>query len=241
MFLDHKKVLVFSAHAADFCSRAGGTIARFTDAGASVHIHDFTYGEIMESPALWGQQPPPPIDVIKAIRGEEMERGAAILGATIDCFDYGDGPLLLGPERRLEVMKAIRAFAPDVVLCHWIDDFLHPDHVEAAQAVLWATRYCGTLGIETGNAPCPSPEYVCYETQLGASPVTKFLPDFFVDIDSTIDRKIEAMKALASQPAIPTQYEVLARYRAFEAQLTAGMTTCTFAEGFCWYGKGAVR
>ena len=241
MFLDHKKVLVFSAHAADFCSRAGGTIARFTDAGASVHIHDFTYGEIMESPALWGQQPPPPIDVIKAIRGEERERGAAILGATIDCFDYGDGPLLWGPERRREVMKAIRAFAPDVVVCHWIDDFLNPDHVEAAQAVLWATRYCGTLGIETGNAPCPSPEYVCYETQLGASPVTKFLPDFFVDIDSTIDRKIEAMKALASHPAIPTQYEVLARYRAFEAQLPAGMTPCTFAEGFCWYGKGAVR
>ena len=79
---------------------------------------------------------PPPIGVIRAIRGEEIEKAAGILGATTDCFDYADDPLLLGPERRLEVMDAIRAFVPDVVLCHYIDDFLHPDHVEAAQGVL---------------------------------------------------------------------------------------------------------
>ena len=242
MFLDRKRVLVFSAHAADFCSRAGGTIARFSDAGATVHIHDFTYGELLESPALWAQEPPPPIGVIKAIRKEEMAAAAGILGATIDCFDYGDGPLLLGPERRLEVMDAIRAFKPDVVLCHWIDDFLHPDHVEAAQGVLWAARYCNTPGIKTAHGPCAfSPDYVCYETQLGASPVTKFLPEFYVDIGATIERKIEAMKALAAQPSLPTQYEVLARYRAFEAQLTAGMAECTFAEGFCRIGTDAVR
>ena len=36
MFLERKQVLVFSAHAADFCSRAGGTIARLSDAGARV-------------------------------------------------------------------------------------------------------------------------------------------------------------------------------------------------------------
>ncbi len=58
MFLDHKRVLVFSAHAVNFRLRAGGTIARFTDAGATVHIHDFTYGELLESPALWAQEPP---------------------------------------------------------------------------------------------------------------------------------------------------------------------------------------
>ena len=52
MFLDHKRVLVFSAHAVNFRLRAGGTFARFTDAGATVHIHDFTYGELLESAAL---------------------------------------------------------------------------------------------------------------------------------------------------------------------------------------------
>jgi len=40
-----QRVLVFSAHAADFCSRAGGTIARYVDAGSTVHVCDMTFGE----------------------------------------------------------------------------------------------------------------------------------------------------------------------------------------------------
>ena len=67
MFLDQKRVLVFSAHAADFCSRAGGTIARFADNGAQVHVQDLTYGELLESPALWAQEPPPSVEEIKTI------------------------------------------------------------------------------------------------------------------------------------------------------------------------------
>ena len=59
MFLERKQVLVFSAHAADFCSRAGGTIARLSDAGARVHIHGLSYGENCESPALWALDPAP--------------------------------------------------------------------------------------------------------------------------------------------------------------------------------------
>ena len=241
MFLEKERVLVFSAHATDFCSRAGGTIARFTDAGASVHIVDLSYGELCESPALWDRDPLPSIDDIKAIRKGEIETAADILGATIEFFDYGDGPLLLGPDRRLEIMGAIRAFQPDVVLCHWIDDTLHPDHVEAAQGLLWACRYCEVRGIETGHAPCHVPEFVCYEAQLGLSPVTKFLPEFFVDIGATMESKIAAMKALAAQPSLPVQYETLSKYRALEAQITAGMKECVYAEGFCRIGKGAVR
>ena len=145
--------------------------------------------------------------MIKAIRQEEMERAAGILGATIDCFDYGDGPLLLGPERRLEVMDAIRAFVLDVALCHWIDDFLLPDHVEAAQGVLWAARYCSTPASRprTDTAHPPS------TSATRPSPVTKVQPDFFVGIDSTMGCKIAAMKTLIAQLSLPTQYEVLAR------------------------------
>ena len=52
MIFDARRVLVFSAHAADFCSRAGGTIARLVEAGAAVQVCDMTYGERCESPAL---------------------------------------------------------------------------------------------------------------------------------------------------------------------------------------------
>ena len=218
-FLQHERVLVFSAHAADFCSRAGGTIARLVDEGAAVHIHDLTYGERCEAPALYARDPVPSLDEIKAIRKEEIEAAAATLGATIDCFDFGDSPLLVGPQRRLEILDAIRAFEPEVVLCHWIDDILHPDHVETAQAVLWAKSYCGIPGIETRHAPCATPQYICYEAQLATSSVTKFLPDFYVNIDSTMERKIEAMAKLAAQPSLVEQYTKLALYRGLEAQM----------------------
>ena len=239
-FLDYERVLVFSAHAADFCSRAGGTIARFAEAGATVHVTDFTYGERCEAPALYALDSPPSLEEIKGIRKGEIEAAAAVLGATIDCMDFGDSPLLIGPERRLQVLDAFRAFRPDVILCHWIDDIQHPDHVEAAQAVLWAKAYCGVPGIVTEHPPCASPHYVCYEAQLATSPVTKFLPEFYVDIDSTMDRKVVAMQRLAAQPALTEQYSVLARYRGLEAQITAGMTDCTHAEGFCRLGTEAV-
>ncbi len=239
-FLQHKRVLAFSAHAADFCSRAGGTIARYVDEGATVHVHDLSYGERCEAPALYARNPTPSLDEIKEIREKEITAAAGILGATIDCFDFGDSPLLLGPERRLEIIDAIRAFKPEMILCHWINDILHPDHVETAQAVLWAKCYCGVPGIETEHAPCAVPGYVCYEAQLATAPVTKFLPDFYVNIDSTIDRKVKAMKKLAAQPSLPEQYTILSRYRGLEAQIIAGMKDCTHAEGFCRIGREAI-
>ena len=96
----NSRVLIFSAHAADFCSRAGGTIARFVDVGSSVHIVDFSYGELCESPALWARDPAPSVAEIKQIRTAEIQAAAAILGASAECLDFGDCPLLIGPERR---------------------------------------------------------------------------------------------------------------------------------------------
>jgi 4-oxalomesaconate hydratase len=117
-----RRVLVFSAHAADFCSRAGGAIIRLVDAGSTVLVYDMTYGEKCESPALWARDPKPTIDEVKEIRKQEMEAAAAALGASIACLDYGDSPLLIGPERRQQVMEVFREFQPDLVLTHWKDD-----------------------------------------------------------------------------------------------------------------------
>ncbi len=40
-------ILVFSAYAADFCSRAGGTLAKYVRKGDEVHVTDLTYGELL--------------------------------------------------------------------------------------------------------------------------------------------------------------------------------------------------
>lgn len=239
MIQPDRRVLVFSAHAADFCSRAGGTVARLVDAGATVHIYDMTYGEQCESPALWAQDPPPSIDEIKKIRGAEMQAAAVTLGATIDCLDWGDSPLVVDRDRQQQLLGLFRAFQPDLVLTHWKDDILHPDHMECTRAVIWASRYCFRPGLNLAEPPCPSPQVAMYETTLGTAPVAGFLPNLFVDISSVQARKKQAMAQLAAQPELPDRYELLAAYRALEAQSTAWMKGCEYAEAFVRLGTEA--
>lgn len=236
-----RRVIVFSAHAADFCSRAGGTIARLIDAGSKVHIVDFSYGEKCESPALWARDPAPSLAEIKQIRAAEMDAAAAILGVTIECLDFGDSPLLIGPERRQQLLELFRRHQPDLVLSHWKDDILHPDHCEATQAVIWASRYCFRPGIEGASKapPCPSPEVVFYETTLGTAPVARYLPTLFVDISPSYAQKCAALDCFAAQPGLAERYGWLARYRALEAQSTAWMQGCEYAEGFVRLGTEA--
>ena len=238
MIRPDRRVLVFSAHAADFCSRAGGAILRFVDAGSTVQIYDMTYGERCESPSLWADGDIS-VDEVKAIRREEITAAAAVVGAPIACLDYDDSPLLVGPERRMQILELIRAFQPDIVLCHWLNDYLHPDHVEAVQAVIWASRYCFRPGIKTDHPPCAAPEIVCYEPIAGVSPVAKFSPNLYVDITGVFDRKVEALKKLASQPELPERYEIIGKYRALEAQMTANMKQSLVAEAFCRLGTEA--
>ena len=237
MIETNQRVLVFSAHAADFCSRAGGTIMKFIEAGATVHVHDLTYGERCESTALWARDPKPTIEEVKKIRAGEIERAAGIIGTTADCFDWGDSPLVVDAERQIRILEAIRAFRPDVILSHWKDDIMHPDHVEATRAVIFACSYCGSGGIQTESAPCPRPALFMYETTSGTAPVSGFLPDTFVDISDVFERKTRALKELAAQPVLVGSYEVIGRYRAMEANHTAGMSGCRYAEGFVKFGS----
>jgi 4-oxalomesaconate hydratase len=232
-------VLVFSAHAADYCSRAGGTISRLVEAGGTVHIHAMSYGEKCESPALWAQEPPPSIEQIKAIRGREMDQAAETLGVTIDCLDWGDSPLVVDAARQQKLLRLLCAFQPDLVLTHWKDDILHPDHMECTRAVIWASRYCFRPGLDIEYAPCPSPQVVFYETTLGTAPVAGFLPSLFVDISGVQECKREALQHLASQPDLADRYETLAAYRALEAQSTAWMKGCRYAEAFVRLGTEA--
>lgn len=239
MIRSGRRVLVFSAHAADFCSRAGGAILRFVDAGCDVKVYDMTYGEKCESPLLWNENPAITVDEVKEIRRGEIEAAAGVLGVSIECFDFDDSPLILGPDRRARVLEVIRAFEPDLVLCHWINDYLHPDHVEATNAVIWASRYCFRPGIKTDHPPCPAPEIVCYEPIAGIGPVVGYVPNLYVDITEVWERKVEALRALATQPELPERYGTIGRYRAIEAQICANLKASEVAEAFVRLGTEA--
>lgn len=56
------KILVFSAHPADFCSRSGGTIAKHVRRGDEVRVVILTYGERSESDDLYSETFTPEYD-----------------------------------------------------------------------------------------------------------------------------------------------------------------------------------
>ncbi|MEG0542505.1 MAG: PIG-L family deacetylase, partial [Angelakisella sp.] len=67
-----KKMLVISAHAADYVWRAGGTIARYISEGAEVHVVVLSFGGRGESNDLWKQEGAT-AESVKAIRKGETE------------------------------------------------------------------------------------------------------------------------------------------------------------------------
>ena len=75
---------LFSAHAADSCSRAGGTIARLTEAGSSVHIVDFQLWGALRITGPGRANAQPSIEEIKHLRAEEIKEAAEAV-TTIEC------------------------------------------------------------------------------------------------------------------------------------------------------------
>src|SRR5262252_1027058 len=87
-----ERLLVVSAHAADFVWRAGGAIALYSARGARARVLCLSYGERGESQGLWKKEGMT-LDRVKQIRHEEATNAAEVLGAEIRCFDAGDYPL----------------------------------------------------------------------------------------------------------------------------------------------------
>ena len=188
--------------------------------------------------SLWVRDVVPSLAEIKQLRADAA---GAILGVNIECLDFGDSPLLIGPERRQQRIELFHLHRPDIVLSYWKDDIHHLDRCAATEAIIWASRYCFLPGIE-GQAtlpPCPSLEVFFYETTLCTTPVAPYIPSLLVVISCNYQRKCKALDCFAAQPSLTERYGWLARYRAFEAQSTAWMQGCEYAEGFVRLGTEA--
>ena len=93
------RILAISAHPADFCSRAGGTLIKHVRAGSKVKVIWLTQGESDESAFLIHQRPGISADEVRRIREKEAFACADVLGVEGRMFGFGDGPLHMTPER----------------------------------------------------------------------------------------------------------------------------------------------
>src|ERR1700759_2854667 len=109
------RLLVVSAHAADFVWRAAGAIAMVTKAGGIAKVVALSYGERGESGELW-KEPDQTEEKVKAIRRAEGEQAAGVLGANFEGMDLGYYTRDLDLSDIERISGEIRTFTPTVIL-----------------------------------------------------------------------------------------------------------------------------
>ena len=224
-----RKLLVIGAHSADFVWRAGGAIAVTTAAGGTAHVLALSYGERGESGELW-KEPEQTVERVKAVRHEEAERAAAVLGAEFSCLDLGDYPLEIDREGLVAIADRIRQLAPDVVLTHTDRDPFNPDHAAAFFAAERARALAAGAGVPSSFETVEPPELLLFEPH--QPELCNFTPTTFVDITSVFERKQAAMAEMKAQAYHHTYYAQRAEQRGNHARRSSGDPAIRYAEAF---------
>ncbi|MBX7160817.1 MAG: PIG-L family deacetylase [Acidimicrobiia bacterium] len=190
-------VLAVAAHPDDLDFGCAATLARFVDAGAGVTELIATRGDAGSSdPGMTRER-------LREIRTREAESAAAVLGAELVLLDHTDGEVVDGIDLRREVSRSIRALRPDVLVVldpsPLIGDAFinHPDHRAVAQAALdsvitgASTRLIFPELLDEGLEPHKPATILMMRPRVESG--------FVVDVTTTIDRKVEALRAHVSQ------------------------------------------
>jgi LmbE family N-acetylglucosaminyl deacetylase len=185
-------VLAIGAHPDDIDFGAGGTLAKWADAGCLVHYMVCTDG----SKGTWD----PDADTAALARRRQDEQREALhriagerIGEII-FVDRVDGELANDEPTRTEIVTAIRRLQPDVVVSHdpWKRYRLHPDHRVAGQLVCDAIvgardpHFYRDLGL----APFRPAALLLFEADV---------PNHAEDVTATVERKLDALLAHDSQ------------------------------------------
>jgi LmbE family N-acetylglucosaminyl deacetylase len=214
--MDIRRLVVIAPHPDDETLGAGGTIARFVEAGAEVSV-------LIVSGHL------PPLYPEAAFEETRREAEDAFRFLGVKHWEFMKVPATMVhttpvAELNSKVVKFVRAAQPEVVLIPFPDR--HIDHRIVFDSAVVATRPVGQN---------PPRMVLCYETLSethwnapGIEPA--FVPDFHFDISAQMDKKIQALECYASQvKAAPSRSveatRALARFR-------GSQMGCEYAEAF---------
>lgn len=178
-------LLAFGAHPDDIELSAGGTLAKHVKLGYKVGLIDLTYGEL----GTRGN---------KEIRIEEAEAAKKVLGASVRMnLGFRDGFFVNDEKHQLEIIRVIRHFQPQIVICNAIHD-RHPDHGKGSAVVSEACFYAGLRRIESEWSGVLQeawrPKVVYHYIQF-----RDIRPDILVDITDASGIKMDSIKAHKSQ------------------------------------------
>lgn len=180
-------ILAIGAHPDDVELGCGATLAKEISKGKKVGIIDLTRGELGTRGTA-------------ETRDEESTESANILGVTLRTnMEFADGFFVNDKRHQIELIKMIRKFQPDIVLCNAIDD-RHIDHGKGSKLVSDACFLSGLLKIDTkiededGWQEPWRPKHVYHYIQW-----KNIEPDFVVDVSGFMNKKMEAVLAYKTQ------------------------------------------
>jgi LmbE family N-acetylglucosaminyl deacetylase len=194
---DFQRALVIVAHPDDAEFGAAGTVALWVDRGVEVNYVICTDGA--------AGAPDPDIDLsrLASIRQDEQRQAADVLGVKDVVFlGHPDGELQVTTELRRELVRLIRRYRPDWVVCqNAVRNYAslygnHPDHLAAGRAAIEAiypyarNPHAFRELLAEGLEPHSVREVLVSGTDS---------PDFFVDVSTTLDRKFAALDCHRSQ------------------------------------------
>ena len=226
---ERPRLLVVSAHSADFVWRAAGAIATVTASGGATLVVSLSFGERGESGELWKQEGQT-LENVKVIRRGEAETAAELLGAEIVFLDRGDYPLELDAAAIAELTDLMRDFEPDVVLGHARQDPFNPDHGVASEATIRARQLASGAGVASEFKTITPPALLLFEPH--QPELCGFVPTTFLDITPVWELKLAAMEAMGAQEYLRRYYTERAGHRANHARRISGRSEITYAEAF---------
>lgn len=230
-----KKMLVVSAHAADYVWRSGGAIAKYIKNGAMVHLVVLSFGVCGESNDLWKREGATAESVKKERLGETQE-AAKILGVqNIEFWDLPDYPMspALTEDVRVRMIRKIREIQPDIILTHDKNgfDILNPDHNAVSQFVFECSIQSNSNGVRfEGTKTTKQMQLFGFEPH--QTELSKYVPGIFVDITDTYDQKVAAMKCFKAQSHLIEYYTQRAFMRGNHARRLSGCQEYRYAESF---------
>ena len=219
-------ILAFGAHPDDVELGCGATIAKEVSLGKKVGIVDLTRGELGSRGSA-------------DLRDQEAVNAAKILGISVrENLRFADGFFVNNKTHQLEIIKMIRKYQPEIVLCNAVDD-RHIDHPKASNLVSDACFLSGLIKIETEfdgqQQEKWRPKQVYHYMQWKNS-----TPDFVVNVSDFMEVKIKAVLAYSSQfynpkskePETPISSKNFTDSVEYRAKDLGRLIGVEFAEGF---------
>lgn len=224
-----RRVMVIVAHPDDAEFSSAGTIAKWSREGKEITYVLCTSGDKGTS-----DRDVKPAELAE-IRRREQRNACRVLGVKEVVFlGYEDGYLTSTLELRRDLVRQIRRFKPDVVICpdptsRWYgQQYLnHPDHRAAGDAALDAIYpsardpHVFTELLEEGLEPHKVREVYIFSRENA---------DTWIDIGDTIETKIAALYEHDTQ--VGDRRELVAKWVREGAQRTAEGQEMEYAEAF---------